>query len=163
MPKKSLAEQEEMASRYGWALAVLRSNPELSKLFDRAVGGSYSSQRFVAELRNTNWYKSRGEVARQNEVLRGADPAEYKRRLAAMRGTVMDQFVAMYGRAPSESLLTSMTNMAFMGGYQDAELRDLVGRSYNVASQMKNGLGGTVGEAERQIRNAMEDYGLDLG
>jgi hypothetical protein len=161
--KKTLAQQEDMASKYGWALAVLRSNPELSKLFDNAVNGSYTSQKFVAELRNTNWYKTRGETARQNEVLKGADPAEYKRRMSQMSASVADSYTAMTGQAPNAKLLASMTNLAFMGGYSDAEIRDLVGKSFSTAQQMKNGLGGTLGEAERQIRTAIEDYGLDMG
>lgn len=163
MPKKSLQDQEEMAQRYGWALAVLRSNPELSKLFDRAVSGTFSSQRFVAELRNTKWYKTRGEVARQNEVLKGADPAEYKRRQQAMRAEVVAQYQQMYGRTPGEVMLKSMTNLAFMGGYSSTEIKELVGKSFNVSQQMRNGIGGTLGEAERQIRAAVEDYGLDMG
>lgn len=163
MPKKSLAEQQDMAANYGWALSVLRSNPELSRLFDQAVNGSWSSQRFVASLRNTNWYKTRGETARQNEVLKGADPAEWRRRLSQSRAIVADAYYQMYGQHPGEKLLTAMTNTAFNLGYSDNEIRDLVGRSFNVASQMKRGLGGTLGEAERQIRTAIEDYGLDMG
>lgn len=163
MPNKSLTEQQDMAANYGWALSVLRSNPELSKLFDRAVSGTYSSQRFVAELRNTNWYKTRGETQRQNEVLKGADPAEWKRRLSQSRAVVADAYYQMYGQHPGEKLLTAMTNSAFTMGYSEAETRDLVGKSFNVSSQMKAGLGGTLGEAERQIRTAVEDYGLDMG
>lgn len=160
---KPLSQQQEMADRYGWALAVLRSNPELSKLFDRAVQGNYNQQRFVAELRNTKWYKTRGETARQNEVLRTSDPAEYARRAQQTRASVSAAYYQLTGRAPSNSLLKSMTNMAFMGGYSDAEIRELVGKSFNVAATMKNGIGGTLGEAERQIRGAIEDYGLDMG
>lgn len=163
MAKKTLQQQQDMASQYGWALAVLRSNPELSKLFDRAVNGTFSSQRFIAELRNTKWYKTRGETARQNEVLRNADPAEYKRRASQMRAQVSAQYRQMFGGAPSETLLKSMTNMAFMGGYSTEEINELIGKSYNVAAGMKHGIGGTLGEAERQIRSAVEDYGLDMG
>lgn len=163
MPTKPLSQQQDMADRYGWALAVLRSNPELSKLFDRAVQGNYNQQRFVAELRNTKWYRTRGETARQNEVLRTSDPAEYKRRAEQTRANVSAVYYQLTGRAPSNSLLKSMTNMAFMGGYSDAEIRELVGKSFNVAATMKNGIGGTLGEAERQIRGAIEDYGLDMG
>lgn len=163
MAKKTIAEQQDMASRYGWALSVLRSNPELSRLFDRAVQGNYNSQRFVAELRNTSWYKTRGETARQNEVLKGADPGEYNRRMAQTKASVADAYLAMYGQAPSAALLDSMSRTAFTYGYSDAEVHDLIGKSFNVAQQMKNGIGGTLGEAERQIRQSIEDYGLDMG
>lgn len=160
---KSLADQQEMATRYGWALSVLRSNPELSKLFDNAVAGSYSSQRFIAELRNTKWYKTKGETYRQNEVLKNADPAEYRRRWSQAKATVADAYLAMYGQAPSANALNQMAGSAFNMGYSSAEINDMIGKSFNVAQQMKNGLGGTLGEAERQIRSAIEDYGLDMG
>lgn len=159
----TVAQQQDMADKYGWALAVLRSNPELSRLFDSAVKGAWTSTTFVARLRATKWYQTRGETARQNEVLRNSDPGEYKRRLSQSKATVSDAYQAMYGKAPSGALLNSMTNQAFMLGYSDAEIHDLVGRSFNVSQQMKSGIGGTLGEAERQIRTAVEDYGLDMG
>lgn len=163
MAKKTQEQQQDLASSYGWALAMLRSNPELSKLFDQAVAGSYNSSRFVAELRDTKWYKSRGEQQRQNEVLRKVDPAEYKRRGAQVRATVEDAYYQMFGRAPSAHQLTVMTNSAFAFGFSDAEVRNLVGSAGATERQMKAGLGGTLGEAERQIRGAIEDYGLDMG
>lgn len=161
MPTKPLEQQQEMASSYGWALSMLRSNPELSKLFDRAVAGSYNSARFVAELRNTKWYQSRGEQQRQNEVLRKADPAEYKRRGEAVRAQVEDAYFAMFGQKPSAHVLTMMTNSAFAFGFNQNEIQNLVGSAVKSSSMMKQGLGGTLGEAERQIRGTLEDYGLD--
>lgn len=163
MPKKSLEEQQEMAARYGWALSMLRSNPELSKLFDAAVQGNYNQNRFIAELRNTKWYKTRGEAQRQNEVLYRVDPAEYRRRALQKRAEIEDVYYQMFGQKPSAHVLTVMTNSAFAFGFSDAEIKNLVGSASNAAAMMKNGLGGTLGEAERQIRNAMEDYGLDFG
>lgn len=163
MAKKSLTEQQDMAASYGWALSVLRSNPELSKLFDNAVGGSWDSQRFVANLRNTKWYKTHSESNRQNQVLKGADPAEYNRRLQQSKANVASAYTAMFGQAPNSALLNSMAMTAFTYGYNDAELKDMIGKSFNVANQMKNGIGGTLGEAERQIRQAIDDYGLDMG
>lgn len=163
MAKKSLSEQQDMAANYGWALSVLRSNPELSKLFDNAVQGNWNSQRFVASLRNTGWYKHHSEASRQNEVLKGADPAEWRRRREQSKASVADAYLAMYGQAPSAKLLDSMAGVAMQYGYSDAEVHDMIGKSFNVAQQMKNGIGGTLGEAERQIRAAIDDYGLDMG
>lgn len=162
MAKKTAAEQQDIASNYGWALSMLRSNPELSKLFDQAIAGTWNSSKFVAELRDTKWYKSRGEQQRQNEVLRKVDPGEYKRRGAQTRATVEDAYFKMFGQKPSAHLLTVMTNSAFSFGFSDAEIQNLVGSSATAASHMKQGLGGTLGEAERQIRGALEDYGLDF-
>lgn len=160
---KPLVDQQTMAQNYGWALSVLRSNPELSKMFDQAVHETWNSNQFVAHLRNTNWYKHHSETNRQNEVLKRADPAEYKRRLEQTRATVSDSYLSMYGHAPPNSLLNMMSSNALQYGYNDAEIHDLVGKTFNYSQQMKKGIGGTLGEAERQIRTAIEDYGLDMG
>lgn len=159
---KPLKDQEAMAASYGWALSMLRSNPELSKLFDKAVAETWTQQNFIAQLRNTNWYKTRGETQRQNEVLYRVDPAEYKRRALQMRANIEDQYYQMFGQKPSAHVLTVMTNSAFAFGFSDAEIKNLVGSASNAAAMMKNGLGGTLGEAERQIRSTLEDYGLDF-
>lgn len=163
MAKKTAQEQQDLASSYGWALSMLRSNPELSKLFDNAIAGSWNSSRFVAGLRDTKWYKTRGEAQRQNEVLRKVDPGEYKRRGEQTRAQVEDAYFQMFGRKPSAHQLAVMTNSAFAFGFSENEIRDLVGQSGATAKQMQAGLGGTLGEAERQIRGAIEDYGLDMG
>lgn len=163
MAKKTAQEQQDVASSYGWALSMLRSNPELSKLFDNAVAGSWNASRFVAGLRDTKWYKSRGEQQRQNEVLYKTDPAEYKRRGLQKRAEVEDAYYRMFGQKPTAHQLTVMTNSAFAFGFSEAEIQNLVGSAANSANQMKKGLGGTLGEAERQIRGALEDYGLDFG
>lgn len=164
MPTKTPSQsQDEMAARYGWALSMLRSNPELSKLFDNAVAGNWDQNRFIASLRNTKWYKTRGEAQRQNEVLYRVDPAEYKRRALQKRAEIEDIYYQMYGQKPSAHVLTVMTNSAFAFGFSDAEIKNLVGSAANSAAMMKRGLGGTLGEAERQIRSALEDYGLDFG
>lgn len=162
MAKKTQEQQQDLASSYGWALSMLRSNPELSKLFDNAVAGSWNTSRFVAELRDTKWYKTRGEAQRQNEVLRRTDPAEYQRRVLQKRAEVEDSYYRMFGQKPTAHQLTVMTNSAFTFGFTEAEVQNLVGSAANSARQMKNGLGGTLGEAERQIRGALEDYGLDF-
>jgi len=161
MPVTPQINQQEMAAQYGWALAVLRSSPDLSALFDRAVKNSYSGQRFVAELRNTKWYKSRSEAARQSEVLRKADPAEWNRRRAQTRATLADMYHQLTGRNPGGKEFWKFADHALYYGYGEGELRDLAGRLVKTQTLMtKGGLGGTLGEAERQLRQAAEDYGV---
>jgi len=163
VPTKPPISQEELAANYGWVLGMLRSNPELSKLFNAAVADEYSPQMFVAKLRDTKWYKSRGEASRQADVLKTADPGEWKRRSAQSRAMVADIYTQLTGQAAPAKLLATMAGQAFQYGFSEAEIRDMVGRSFSAANQMKNGIGGSLGEAERQIRGAIEDYGLDLG
>lgn len=160
----TVAQQLAKANEYGWMLAVLRSIPEISKLFDQAVAREWDGPTFVAKLRSTRWYRSRGETARQNEILRAADPAEYKRRANQTRVQVQALYKELTGRAvPSERMLKSLVSLSFMGGYSTDEIRELVGKHVNTGAGLSFGLGGQLGQAERQIRTALEDYGLDFG
>jgi hypothetical protein len=143
-------------------LAVLRSAPELSKLFDRAISGGYNQARFVAELRNTGWYKTRSESVRQGTVLQKADPAEYKRRIAQAAAMVSDQYYAMTGRRMGGPTAAHLGQTAFLYGFNDNEVRDMVAKTVSSAALMKGGIGGTLGEAERQLRQASDDYGMDM-
>lgn len=162
MPVTPKIDQETMAAQYGWALSVLRSNKDLSSLFDRAVKNGYTAPQFVAQLRNTNWYKTRGEPARQLEVLAKADPAEYQRRLKQQASVISDQYYAMTGRKMGGPTSLNFAKTALTFGFNDGEIRDLVGGVVKTSSLMRTGLGGTLGEAERQLRQAAEDYGLDF-
>ena len=71
--------REELARTYGYALEVVYSVPELKDLFERAVNakqGTYTPERFTAELQNTQWYRENDQFYRSAwaaEQLGGAD------------------------------------------------------------------------------------------
>lgn len=163
MANPTAEQQKDYASIYGWSLSVLRSAPELSKLFDRAIAGGYNQARFIAELRNTAWYRSRSESVRQAQVLSKADPAEYKRRIAQAAAMVADQYYALTGRRMSGPTAAHLGQNAFEFGFNDAEVRDMVAKTVSSADLLKSGgIGGTLGDAERQLRQAADDYGMDM-
>lgn len=155
-------QQQDFAASYGWSLSVLRSAPELSKLFDRAIAGGYNQARFIAELRNTKWYQSRSESVRQAEVLSKADPAEYKRRIQQATSLIQDQYYQLTGRRMGDNTALRLAGNAFRFGFNESEVRDLVAGTFNSARLMKAGIGGTLGEAERQLRAAADDWGMDM-
>jgi hypothetical protein len=157
--------EEEMASNYGWALSVLKSNPELYKLFKKAVGPpAYGQAKFTAELRNTKWYKTHSESARQALVLQKADPSEYNRRVSIAGTAIADQYYALTGKKMSTAQANKYGVTAFTYGYNDAEIRDLTGNMVSSQQIMtkQGGIGGSLGQAEQQLRSAAEDYGLDF-
>src|SRR5437867_7698434 len=49
------------AEDYGFVEALFDSNPELKKLFNKAVKGGWEAKKFQAELRDTNWWKTHSE------------------------------------------------------------------------------------------------------
>lgn len=162
MPTTPTIDPQELAANYGWALSVLKSNPELNKLFNQAVAHTWSPAMFTAQLRNTKWYKTSAEASRQNQVLRKADPAEWARRLAKSTATISDQYFALTGKKLDPKRAQAYGTSSLMMGWSDAEILDQVGNTVTAQTLMKQGLGGTLGQAEQQLRQAAEDYGLDF-
>lgn len=72
-------ERDELATRYGYALNVIYSVPELRDLFEEAFSdrtGQWTTDRFQAELQDTDWFKSNDQYARiawAQEQVGGAD------------------------------------------------------------------------------------------
>ena len=97
-PAVSGSSAADQATNFGWSLAVINSNPELKALFTRATaagaGGGWTPEHFVAKVRDTKWFKTHADTARQAIILQKADPATYSARVAqsaaqanAMAGT----------------------------------------------------------------------------
>ena len=86
------ASQAAQAANFGWSLAVINSNPELKALFAQATstgpGGGWTTDHFVAKVRDTKWFKANSDTARQALILQKADPATYKTRVASAAGLV---------------------------------------------------------------------------
>lgn len=72
-------ERDELAKRYGYALNVIYSVPELRDLFEEAFSdrtGQWTTDRFQAELQDTDWYRENDYYARvafAQEQVGGAD------------------------------------------------------------------------------------------
>lgn len=156
-------DQEQWAALYGWSTAVLNSNPELAKLFKGAIDGKWNQSRFVAALRGTGWYKQHSESVRQGTVLQKADPAEYKSRIQQAAANISAMYYQMTGRKMGGPTAAHLGQQAFMLGLNDAQVQDLVKRTVSSAALLKSGsVGGTLGDAQKQIQQAANDLGIDV-
>ena len=68
--------KEEMATQYGFALAFMKSDPELWKLFNQATQQTWTADRFIAGLRNTKWFQHHSASVRNAILQQTSDPAE---------------------------------------------------------------------------------------
>lgn len=154
---------DDWAALYGWSTAVLNSNPELSKLFKSAIANGYNQQRFVAALRGTAWYRQHSESVRQAQILQKADPTEYAARVKAAAATIANQYYQLTGRKMGGPTSMHLGQQAFMYGLNDAEVNDIVHNTVSSATLLRTGgLGGTLGDAEAQLKKAAADYGIGL-
>lgn len=150
---------EELASSYGWAYGFMNSNPELKKLFSEAVDGSWTADKFQAELRDTKWWKSTSDTRRQAQVMQKTDPATWQASLAAAVVQVK-QLAAEIGAAIPESKIKGIAKNMIETGADENQMRYSLGEYVNFT---KNGtLRGEAGMHEYTMKQFAYANGVKL-
>lgn len=75
-PDRDKLSRKELAAQYQSAVGVIYSVPELKGLFTQAINQGWSTDRMVAAVQNSEWYRSNNEYARTawaQEQMGGAD------------------------------------------------------------------------------------------
>lgn len=147
----------ELASEYGWSLALLKSDPSLWKLFQSAVAGNWTSEKFVAKVKTTSWYKKSSEASRQYDVLRATDPATLSARRSALIAQIQDAASQMGAVIPSKKL-ASIAEAALRFNYNDAQLKNTMGSYVKAVNGVYSGAAATDTEQLRQTawRNGVQ-------
>jgi hypothetical protein len=150
---------EELASNYGWSYAFLKSQPEVSKVFDEAVRGSWTADKFQAALRDTNWFKTTSSTARQAEVQKKTDPATWAASMTAAKLQVQ-QLASQIGAAIPSGQLDKIAASVIATGLQEDGLRNVLGQYVNFT---KNGtLTGEAGMHEYTMKQFAYNNGVSI-
>jgi len=82
-------------------LAFLINDPEIGPLLLQAVdpNAGFDANTFQSKLQATNWFRSRTQAARENEIQLNTDPATHWADLGAYADALDEQFKEMAGRA----------------------------------------------------------------
>lgn len=115
--------EKQFAEDFGFALSFLKSSPELYKLFKKAVAGTWTSQKFVAAVQNTKWYKTHGDAYRKNLALQKTNPGEWKNNYNNAVAEVQDKARALGAHLTSAQLKKLTTNYLNFG-WNDSMLND---------------------------------------
>lgn len=152
--------KKELAARYGWSMTLLNSSPELKKLFSRAVKGTWTPEKFVAELRSTKWYKRNGETARQVITLQTTDPGTYRERLRTRMADIRAAAVEV-GAGLSTDRLRDVAMDSMMLGWDDTQIRFHLG---DYVKRTKDGhMSGAAAAADMEIEQYARAMGLTPG
>lgn len=146
---------EDLASEYGWASGFLNSIPELKNLFSQAVSGTWTSDKFQAELRNTNWWKDNSQSMRDAAALKATDPATWNANLQAMTVKIQQEAAAM-GAAIPPSKLSKLAATAVSTNMDDAQMKDVLGGYVNFTN-------GTLTGAAGMYSNNIKQYASQMG
>ncbi|MET9385307.1 transglycosylase SLT domain-containing protein [Streptomyces sp. NPDC002928] len=85
----------ELAETYGLTSALVNSSKELKSLFNKAVAGSWSADKFQAELKNSKWWKSQSSDLRKYITTKYTDPATWKQSNSAAGAAIKSMAVAV--------------------------------------------------------------------
>lgn len=145
-----------LAQQYGFTLAFLKAYPELNALFNQAVAGGWSADRFTAGLKSTNWYQNFSDSQRKALVLQATDPASYNQQLNSDLVHVRD-LAAQMGVDPNDGSMITIATKYLQGGWNDEQARAELGLHLNF-----NSAGMIGGEAGKEL-DTLNQYMYQMG
>lgn len=129
-------DDQTLAAQYGLSYDLIQSSPEIKSLFQQAVAGSWSAERFTAGLKNTNWWRTTSDTTRKFIDLRSTDPASWKQQwdatavrinqLAVQTG-IANMLGAGTDIASMNWVLRNATWAVMAGGWTDDRIKSWLG------------------------------------
>lgn len=154
----------ELADTYGYALNVIFSNPELKRLFLRAFNdkkGQWTAQKFLAELKNTDWWKN-GKYWRQAWVTE-KEGVEWEDQFNAASQVVSRRATAVGVNLSDRQLRRLTRRYLYEGWYEGPRAAFLDNALADFITNPNAGDEATVGneDYEAQLRALAWDYGVE--
>lgn len=161
-PKASTAQpslsQDELAQQYSLTSGMINAFPELKVLFDQAVREGWTSDKFQAKLRNTEWYKTRSDTQRKAAIMQYQDPASWGQLWNTTQSHIRDLMADMGADANNWEQINAAASKVIWDGYNDNQARDFLGQ-YIVFGN--GGLaGGKAGAAQQELNTYAYQMGV---
>jgi len=150
---------EELSAQYGLAYSFLNSDPSLKGLFGDAVSGSWTSDKFKAKLRETDFWKNNSDTARKALEMKNADPATWNFTMDANKQKIRDM-AAEIGAAVPDGVIPSLAEQIAMMGMDDNAIKKVLADYVDFTN---NTLSGQAGMYETGMRQYAGDMGVTLG
>lgn len=149
------------AELYPEYYAVVRNNPEIADLLRRSLGPpEWSREKFDAELKKTNWYRTTSAAAREWDTKSVLDPATYQAMVDEAATAINQQALALGIRLSDESVQKlALDSQRFQFGTQ--KIIDSIGMlavesGMEGVTQLRNGYYG------QEVRKLARQYGVSL-
>jgi len=150
---------EEMAANYGLSWAFLNSDASLKKVFEDAVSGNWTAEKFQAQMKNTDFWKQNSEDARKALQMKASDPATWAATIDATKAKILQRANELGASIPAGAL-DGMANDMQMSGMSDERLDEILG---GYVDFIGNTMSGMAGQHEAAMRKYASDMGVDLG
>lgn len=158
MPVLSL---DALRSQDPLVAAVVTSVPELQDIFQQAVAGEWSTDRFISAVQNSNWWKTTSDSARNALAQMNADPATWNQNISNLESKLNTYAVGLGAKVSNQTLYQIAVD-AITNGYDqnDSVLRQKFAQFVVPSSGLH--FGGQAGTDESTIRQAIMDSGTFL-
>lgn len=160
--------REALAKKYGYALRVIESDPELFALFRRASNfkkGAWTTEEFTAQLMDTDWWKNNSESAREGLAAEALGGADWEAMLQEGRNAVQTEATSL-GYDLSPESLDTLARDYIMGGWDQADRKQQLTNAIVNAGELGGGDGGFLegdaGNLQERILGIAEANGLTL-
>lgn len=158
-PATAQLDAATLAQQYGFTDAFLNANPELKKIFQKAVSGQWSTDKFKASLMTTNWWKTHSDSERQYLTQTFTDPATanqaYQQAQIHAKQLIFQMGVATNAKTYGQLLGTLTYNIAAKG-WNDQQVKYFAGQYVNLLN------GRMSGDAETNYSNGLQ-YAYSMG
>lgn len=146
------------AAMFGWSQSVINSDPELKKLFALATKENWTTDHFIAKVRDTKWFKTHSDTYRQALILQKSDPATYKQNVSGMSNQIMSMATQMGVHGLTAKQLSQMAEQSVWFGWDSNTLRQhLVG----MVGQTKTGdWTGDAAQSAEHFKQLAGQYGV---
>jgi len=148
------------AEMYPEYYAIVKNVPEIAELLKRYVNEGWSEQKFQAELRATNWWKTTTASARQWDTASALDPATYQTRVDEAAAAINQEALG-YGIRLSDEELQKLALDSLRLGWGTQTITNAIG--------MRATEGGTAGATQlregyygQNVREIAARYGVTL-
>lgn len=155
--KERVLSKQELAESYGFVASLFNSSPELKKLFDKAVKGQWTADKFQAELRDTKWWKTHSKTEREYLVNRYGDPASGKQEMnkAYIHVRQLANAMGLRETPGNKKRLNTWAYNMVAKGWDDSQLRYEIGKYVYFSDDTWQGEGGEVQEKLRSYAYSM--------
>lgn len=159
--KRDQLEEDLMRSEYSWAADLIFSNDRLSALFKEAVKEGWTSQKFIAKFKDTNYYQNHTESWLKAEALKQSKPNAYsdaKRNYAAQ---IRDDAAAI-GLTISDKRAFDLAETYIRRGFKETPAAYREWLAKKVKADPETGFSGGAGVTEQDLRLTLERNGFSI-
>jgi len=155
LPTIKPVSRNEAAEQYGYVEALADHIPDVKKLLDKAVAEGWTTAKFQAEIRDTQWFKTTSEAERKFLVTQYGDPATAGQMWHTAQIKVQ-QVAAAAGAYIEWDTINNFAYGIMAKGWTDEQLRQELSSYIAVG---RDHIGGLAGETIQKLKQ----YGYQMG